>query len=193
MRVFAFEGQRYSGTAEKAGAEVAPPYDQINAALRDRLHAASPHHFSHLITPVAGSAGDAYQEAARLHAEWAGDGTIVTDPRPALYPYEIRLAGGGARLGLGHGQPAAQPVIVQALLALHLGFTHFGQALRCAKAAIGLAVGQQLLRVVEIDLLASGLVVGRKGAAHVRPLIPLQAQPAQRFDDLGLGFGRVAL
>src|SRR5436190_24330916 len=100
MRVFAFEGQRYSGTAEKAGAFVAPPYDQINPALRDRLHAESPHHFARLITPLAGSAGDAYQEAARLHREWVAEGTIVTDPRPALYPYEIRLVGGGARLGL---------------------------------------------------------------------------------------------
>src|SRR6188508_1005737 len=100
MRVFAFEGQRYSGAAETAGALVAPPYDQINAALRDRLHAASPHHFARLITPLAGKAGDAYQEAAALHRAWVDDGTLVTDPRPALYPYEIRLAGGGARLGL---------------------------------------------------------------------------------------------
>src|SRR5436189_4721117 len=100
MRVFAFEGQRYSGSAEEAGALVAPPYDQINAALRDRLHAQSPHHFARLITPLAGGAGNQYQEAARLHQRWTADRTLVTDTKPALYPYEIRLAGAGARLGL---------------------------------------------------------------------------------------------
>ncbi len=100
MRVFAFEGQRYNGTAGEAGAQVAPPYDQINAALRDRLHAQSQHHFARLITPLAGAAGNPYQEAAKLHRQWAADGTLVTDKSPALYPYEIRLAGGGSRLGL---------------------------------------------------------------------------------------------
>lgn len=100
MRVFAFEGIRYSGTAEQAGAQVAPPYDQINAALRDALHARSPHHFARLITPLAGVSPDPYQEAARLHAAWLADGTLVTDAEPGLYPYEIRLRSGGTRLGL---------------------------------------------------------------------------------------------
>src|SRR5262245_57865499 len=100
MRVFAFEGIRYSGKDEGPGTLVAPPYDQINAELRDRLHARSPRHLARLTTPLAGDDPDPYREAARLHAAWLGDGTLVVDPRPALYPYEIRLRTGGARLGL---------------------------------------------------------------------------------------------
>jgi uncharacterized protein (DUF1015 family) len=100
MRVFAFEGYRYRGDAAAAGAEAAPPYDQINAALRDRLHAQSPHQFAHLITPLAADGRDAYAEAAHLHEAWRSEGVVERDPEPSLYPYEIRLAGGGARLGL---------------------------------------------------------------------------------------------
>ncbi|MEO8503414.1 MAG: DUF1015 domain-containing protein [Acidobacteriota bacterium] len=103
MRVYAFEGIHYSGTPDEAGALVAPPYDQINDALRDRLHAAAPHQFAHLIKPVTGEPGEAttpYVKAARLHQAWLGDGTLVVDSAPALYPYEIVLAGGGVRLGL---------------------------------------------------------------------------------------------
>ena len=94
MRVYAFEGIHYSGTPDEAGALVAPPYDQINDALRDRLHAAAPHQFAHLIKPLAREGSTPYVEAARLHKAWLADGTLVVDAAPALYPYEIVLAVG---------------------------------------------------------------------------------------------------
>src|SRR5947207_3228419 len=97
MRVFAFEGQRYSGSAEEAGALVAPPYDQINAALRDRLHAQSPHHFARLITPLAGGAGNQYQEAARLHHRIFR----VDDPQ-RIAAYQALLAPLPAAIADGH-------------------------------------------------------------------------------------------
>jgi len=101
MRVFAFQGLRYVPSPKAdAGAQVAPPYDQIGDALRDKLHASSPVHFSHLIRPVPGPGGDPYQEAARLHRDWLAKGVIRLDEEPSLYPYAIRLAGGGERLGL---------------------------------------------------------------------------------------------
>jgi len=103
MRLYAFEGIQYTpgaGDAGDAGDLVAPPYDQINDALRDRLHAQSPHHFAHLSKPVAPEGGDPYRFAAALHHKWLREGVIARDPRPAIYPYVIELAGGGERLGV---------------------------------------------------------------------------------------------
>ncbi len=105
MRLYAFEGLRYQGKAEDTGRLAAPPYDQIDDRARDRFQAQSPHQFAHLIKPVPAPPGeeaglDPYQHAAALHARWLAEGVIARDPRPALYPYVIDLAGGGRRLGV---------------------------------------------------------------------------------------------
>jgi uncharacterized protein (DUF1015 family) len=103
MRLFAFEGLHYSANAgdpSEIGELAAPPYDQINDSLRDRFHTQSPHQFVHLTKPVAPEGGDPYRFAAALHHRWLNEGVIERDPRPAIYPYVIELAGGGERLGL---------------------------------------------------------------------------------------------
>jgi uncharacterized protein (DUF1015 family) len=100
MRLFAFEGLRYTRRAGDTGELAAPPYDQINESLRDRFHAQSPHQFVHLTRPVAMEGGDPYQYAKALHHRWMEQGVVERDPRPALYPYVIELADGGRRLGL---------------------------------------------------------------------------------------------
>jgi uncharacterized protein (DUF1015 family) len=100
MRLFAFEGIRYTPKAGDAGELAAPPYDQINDALRDRFHSQSPHQFVHLSKPVAPEGGDPYRFAAALHHRWIEEGYIAREGRPALYPYVIELAGGGQRLGV---------------------------------------------------------------------------------------------
>jgi len=103
MRVFAFQGTRYaasSGPNGNPGALVAPPYDQISDALRDRLQASDEHQFAHLIRPVAGEQANPYRNAARLQEKWLASGAVTTDPNAALYPYAIDLPGGGRRLGL---------------------------------------------------------------------------------------------
>lgn len=97
MRLYAFQGLHY---APEEGDQAAPPYDQIDDALRDRLHALSAHQFAHLIKPLPGASGDPYGEADALHRRWLAGGVIERDARPALYPYVIELAGGGRRLGL---------------------------------------------------------------------------------------------
>jgi uncharacterized protein (DUF1015 family) len=105
MRLFAFQGLRYTARAGDAGRLAAPPYDQIDDTARDRLHAVSPYQFAHLTRPVgsagtgAGS-GDPYRHAAELHRHWLHDGIIARDRELALYPYVIDLAGGGQRLGV---------------------------------------------------------------------------------------------
>jgi uncharacterized protein (DUF1015 family) len=100
MRLFAFEGLRYTQRAGDTGELAAPPYDQINDSLRDRFHTQSPHQFVHLTRPVAMEGGDPYQYAKALHHRWMEQGFIERDSRPALYPYVIELADGGRRMGL---------------------------------------------------------------------------------------------
>ncbi|MDH3255453.1 MAG: DUF1015 domain-containing protein [Acidobacteriota bacterium] len=99
MRIFAFQGIRYADRNGPPGRFAAPPYDQIDDALRDRLQT-DPLSFAHLLRPVPSAGVDPFEHAASLHRRWLTDGTIARDPRPGLYPYEIRLATGGRRLGL---------------------------------------------------------------------------------------------
>jgi uncharacterized protein (DUF1015 family) len=100
MRLFAFEGLHYTGGPQEVGRLAAPPYDQIDNAARDRFHARSPHQFVHLTRPLPSGGLDMYRHSADLHGRWLADGTLARDPRPALYPYVIDLAGGGRRLGV---------------------------------------------------------------------------------------------
>ncbi len=111
MRLFAFAGTRYAGGDGDPGAHAAPPYDQIDDERRRALHAADPHQFAHLSRPYPADGKDPAAHAAALHAAWRRDGVLERDPEPGLYPYEIRLAAGGRRLGLfglvGLEEPAA--------------------------------------------------------------------------------------
>lgn len=105
MHLYAFEGIHFTPQAgDDAGTLAAPPYDQINDTLRDRFHAQSPHQFVHLSKPLAPEGGDPYTFASALHHKWLREGIIARDPRPAIYPYVIELAGGdergGERLGV---------------------------------------------------------------------------------------------
>lgn len=100
MRLYAFQGLRFNRPAADVDPLVAPPYDQIDAKLKDVLHAKDPHQFAWLTTPVAGQGGDPYRESTRLHQQWLADGTVIRDQEPSLYAYAIDLAGVGRRLGV---------------------------------------------------------------------------------------------
>lgn len=100
MRLFAFEGIRYTPKVGDAGVLAAPPYDQINDAVRDRFHTQHPQQFVHLTRPVALEGGDPYRFAASLHHKWLEEGILAREGSPALYPYVIELAGGGQRFGV---------------------------------------------------------------------------------------------
>ena len=100
MKIYPFRGIRFGETSTAPGELAAPPYDQINDVERDRLQALDPFHFSHLSRPVAAAGSTAAEHAAELHAEWLANRVLLRDPEPSFYPYEVRLAGGGTRLGL---------------------------------------------------------------------------------------------
>ncbi len=100
MRIFAFRGTRYAGDPAHTGQLGAPPFDQVDSTLRDRFYDQSPHHFVRLTRPTTPDDSDIYRHADALHRSWLEDGTIASDPEPALYPYSIHLVQGGRRLGL---------------------------------------------------------------------------------------------
>jgi uncharacterized protein (DUF1015 family) len=100
MRLFAFEGIRYTPVAGDVAELASLPSDQINDALRIRYHVKSPQQFTQLTRPVAAPGGNPFQNAADLHRQWLEEGVVKRDERPAVYPYVIDLASGGQRLGV---------------------------------------------------------------------------------------------
>jgi uncharacterized protein (DUF1015 family) len=87
-----FRALRYNvSTIGDPACVVAPPYDVIGAAERERLAARHPANIVRLDLPRA-EAGDApddqYRRAARTLAGWRSDGTLHKDPHPSIYVYE---------------------------------------------------------------------------------------------------------
>jgi len=99
MKLYAFQGYRYAPAVDPA-AQAAPPFDQIDDALRDRLHRQSPHQFARVTKPVAGDHPTPHDHAVALHREWVKAGVVVRDEAPSFYPYAITEPGGSRRLGL---------------------------------------------------------------------------------------------
>ena len=81
--VLPFRGERYARPS--LDGVLAPPYDVISAEARKTLAARDPHNIVHLILPEAPVAEEKYARAAELLALWRRDGTLATDPGPAVY------------------------------------------------------------------------------------------------------------
>jgi uncharacterized protein (DUF1015 family) len=97
-----FRGLRYdAGVVGNPAAVVAPPYDVIDTAHRERLYAQSPYN---VVRIDLCRDADPYASAARTLAAWRDEEAIVQDPTPALYLYAQRfpLPEGGTceRLGV---------------------------------------------------------------------------------------------
>jgi uncharacterized protein (DUF1015 family) len=77
-------------------AVIAPPYDVIDDAARDRLYERSPHN---VIRLILNRAADRYGAAAADLAEWRRERVLVHDAVPCLYYYvqEFPLADGSRR------------------------------------------------------------------------------------------------
>lgn len=72
---------------------VAPPYDVIDAALQNALHARHPHNVIRLELgldePKDGPAQNRYTRAAALLKDWMAGGVLQRERQPAIYPYTI--------------------------------------------------------------------------------------------------------
>jgi uncharacterized protein (DUF1015 family) len=99
MRVLPFQGRSYSDRTARREDLIAPPYDQIDEALRQRLQE-NPSHFSHLTLPDGLPSPLAYEGAVALQQNWLDTGLITQQEQPCLYPYEIISADEDRRLGL---------------------------------------------------------------------------------------------
>ncbi|MEJ2084426.1 MAG: DUF1015 domain-containing protein [Acidobacteriota bacterium] len=112
MKLRPFFGTRFDADPASIGDRVAPPYDQIDDELRDSLHR-TPYQFAHLSRPESAD-GDPHGRAATLYTQWEREGVLVTDSKPAVYPYEIELNDGRRRLGicaLVGLEPPSSPII----------------------------------------------------------------------------------
>jgi uncharacterized protein (DUF1015 family) len=100
MKLYAFQGYRYDPAAVDPAAQAAPPFDQIDETLRDRLHGQSPHQFARVTRPVGRGDLTPHEHAVALHREWTGKGVVRRDETPSVYPYAITQPDGSSRLGL---------------------------------------------------------------------------------------------
>lgn len=100
MKLYAFQGYRYNSAVVDPAAQAAPPFDQIDESLRDRLHAQSPHQFARVTKPVGHGDLTPHEHSVTLHREWTETGVVVRDEAPSIYPYVITQPDGSSRLGL---------------------------------------------------------------------------------------------
>jgi uncharacterized protein (DUF1015 family) len=89
----AFRGFRYDlGRVGALSDVVAPPYDVIDAALQEKLYAASPHNAIRLeLTrdePTDDDTNNKYSRAANTLREWIAENAVRQDTARALYVYE---------------------------------------------------------------------------------------------------------
>lgn len=87
----AFRGLRYDlGHVGSLSDVVAPPYDVIDDALRDQLYNQHPSNVIRLILnrPEQGDEeGSQYLRAQKFFRRWQEEGTLFTEPDPAVYVY----------------------------------------------------------------------------------------------------------
>src|SRR6266545_2061083 len=92
MRVSPLRGYRYRvGRERDLTRVVAPPYDQISAAMQERLYAMSPANIVRVSYPAdqprAGETADKYLRAHETLDAWLREGVWAREEWPAIYPY----------------------------------------------------------------------------------------------------------
>ncbi len=98
-----FRAVRYATNpaARDISALLAPPYDILDQADKDRLLHGDPRNFVKIdlphIPPKSAGPPECYEQAARQLSAWLADGTMVRDQAPALYVYHQSYTSGGER------------------------------------------------------------------------------------------------
>lgn len=98
----AFRGLSYAPTY-LAPKVLAPPFDVIDQAARDRLLAASPYNVVRIDKGPEGHDEGWYAEAAEIKARWLADRVLTQSLEPALYGYRQEFSVGNqvrSRVGL---------------------------------------------------------------------------------------------
>lgn len=84
--VRAFRGVRYNpDQVGDLSAVIAPPYDIVSPAMRERLVAAHPRNMIRLELPQAEGGADPYQAAAALYRQWLAEDVLRREAVPAVY------------------------------------------------------------------------------------------------------------
>jgi len=88
-----FRGLHYNpGRIQELGSVVTQPYDKISTEMQARYYAASPYNLVRVIRGLTHAGDDPqnniYVRASRCFRDWIGDGILVSDSKPAIYPYE---------------------------------------------------------------------------------------------------------
>jgi len=113
-----FRGLRYQPDMAPIVQVIAPPYDVITPT--ERVHLASRHQANSVLVelPEADLSGgrDRYAVATDLFTRWQGEGVIVAEGVPSLYPYRMTDTGGRTTTGvigaLGLAEPGAESDIL---------------------------------------------------------------------------------
>ena len=108
--IIPFRGYRYDTRAtEDLGKLIAPPYDVIDAPLRDTLFRLSPCNIAHITRAdrVENAPGGPYAAAGRLWTQWREQGIVKQDDLPCLYVYEQFFE--------VHGRPFSRTALVGAV------------------------------------------------------------------------------
>lgn len=89
----------FSRLGADLSSHIAPPYDVLDQADKDRLLSASDRNIVAVdlpfVPPKSAGPPEVYAEAARKLQTWLADGTLVREARPALYVYHQTFAHDG--------------------------------------------------------------------------------------------------
>ncbi len=84
-----FPAVRYDTDRVSLDDVVAPPYDVVGPAERERLGAASPHNVVHIDLPRSDDGDGRYEAAGARFAQWLAEGVLVLDEEPGFYVYRM--------------------------------------------------------------------------------------------------------
>lgn len=108
-----FRGLRFDPERVELERVLAPPYDVLSRAERDRLASSDAHQIVHADLPEPPGEPASYAHAASVLAGWVDEGALRLDAEPSLYLYratwgergqEAERLGVLAALGIGPGQ-----------------------------------------------------------------------------------------
>ena len=109
-----------------------------------------------------------------------------------LHAHDMRLAGIDARRHLFGGEMQAETVIFRRLAGGALALAHLLQPFRGAETLEAVAVGDDLVDIGTVEVLAVGLAIRAVGAADIGTFGPFETAPFQRVQHLLLELGRRA-